>query len=264
MGKALGVMPTYIRTATELAVTAKAIQSWCGTTDQNLVVVDDCSPNEELLAKLVDFVEPFPQVDLVMRTRNDGFAATVNVGLGMALESGVDAVLVNSDIEFLHKQWLENMQANDAWVVGALLLFPNKLIQHAGIYFSVISRSFNHIFKYAPGNLPAAQERRVCPVTGALQLVRIEALRDIGLYDVGFRMGWEDVAYCTDVFVAKERCVYEPTAIAIHHESLFRGRNKNKKISDWEAKSWEYLHRKYAGLDFSEWCPTLIEDGCWQ
>ncbi len=263
---ALGVMPTYIRKPEELAVTAKAIKSWCGSCDQDLLVVDDCSPDQELLEKLVDFIGPFPQVKISQQTENKGFAATVNVGLRIALEAGEDAVLVNSDIEFLHGEWLTNMQKADAWVVGALLLYPNKLIQHAGIYFSVINRHFDHIFKYAPGNLPAAQESRVCPVTGALQLIRHEALREIGIYDEGFRMGWEDVAYCTDVFIAHERCIYEPTAMAIHHESLFRGKNKNNKIAKWEQGSWAYLHKKYAGLDFNEWCPTMIgeQDGCWE
>ncbi len=259
---ALGIMPAYVRTDKELVVTCKAIATWCMSCSESLLVVDDFSPDEELRSKLIEFVSQWPQVTIEMRPSNEGFAATVNVGLRRALEMGVDAVLVNSDIEFIHNNWLQHMQDNDAWVVGALLLFPNRLIQHAGIYFSVITRTFDHIFKYAPGNLPAAEEKRVCPVTGALQLIRLDCLRSIGVYDTGFRMGWEDVAYCTDVFVAKERCVYEPTAIAVHHESLFRGKNPNEKIVAWQNASWEYLHFKYAGLDFSEWCPTMIE-GHW-
>jgi len=265
MSPTLGVMPTYIRRPQELEVVKKAISSWCEFTDEPLVVVDDFSPDEELRDRLRLFTEPIDKVTVEYRMENKGFAATVNVGLRQALEAGTDAVLVNSDIQFMHPEWLPHMQENDAWVVGALLLFPNRLVQHAGIYFSVITRSFDHIFKYAPGNLAAAQEKRVCPVTGALQLIRIDALRAIGLYDEGYRMGWEDVDYCSEVFMHGEKCVYEPRAIAIHYESLFRGRNKNKKIAQWELDSWNYLHLKHRGVSFAEWCPTLIgeQDGCW-
>ena len=156
----------------------------------------------------------------VRKDENSGFAATVNVGLEVARASGADAVLVNADIEFTHAGWLDVMQARTdqlgrpAAVVGARLLFPNGLLQHAGVYVSRLGRGFQHRFLHGPGDLPEALVPCACPVTGALQLIRHETLVQVGLYDESFGLGFEDVDYCLRVFAAGEACIYEPAAVA--------------------------------------------------
>ena len=48
-------------------------------------------------------------------------------------------------------------QGRPAAVVGARLLYPNGLLQHAGVYFSRLNRGFAHRFNHGPGDLPEAQ-----------------------------------------------------------------------------------------------------------
>jgi GT2 family glycosyltransferase len=216
---------------------------------------------EEALVELQGLVGGrFPGFATYFKPDNEGFSKTVNVGLRTAIEHGDDAVLINADIEFFEPGWLEAMQAREEAVVGALLMYPNGLIQHAGIFFSLIYRSFNHIHQYAPHTLTLAQEPRICPVTAALQFIRHDTLRSVGLYDEGFRLGWEDVDYCHRVFQAGLKCVYEPKARAVHHEGLFRQQNPSKKIQDWQMESWTYLHEKHSGHSFADYIPTLIGD----
>jgi GT2 family glycosyltransferase len=242
----LAVVPSYARTEEDLDTLRTCLRTMRRTEDCDVVVVDDGGPMEGAL----DVADEFDAAGI--RTENGGFSRAVNVGLQMALDSGRDAVLVNSDIELYHKGWLEAMEGNPAEVVGALLLYPHGVVQHAGIYFCPLQRAWAERFKYAPQDLPAVHLPRTCPVTGALQLIRHKALERIGLYPTEYRLGWEDVSYCIRTFDAGMTCAYEPTAVAYHHESLTRGR-PTKKIVDWTNASWNTLQKEFKGRNFTGW-----------
>lgn len=257
----LGIVPTFLRQERDLEFAKETILSFRKSASlADLLIVDDGSPSKELVDKLTEFCwEQGVGVELELREENSGFSATVNVGLRRARKAEMHAVLINSDIQFFENGWLQTMLDNPADIVGAQLLFPNGLVQHAGVYYSVISRQFDHIFRMAPSTLAAVQEPRICPVTGALQLIRHSTLKQIGVYDDNFKMGYEDVDYCLTAFQAGLTCAYEPKAVAIHHEGMFRHRDPSPKISEWTRRSWEYLHEKHGGEGFSDYCPTLLE-----
>jgi GT2 family glycosyltransferase len=97
----------------------------------------------------------------------------------------------------------------------------------------------------------------LCPVTGALQLIRHETLETIGIYDPGFRMAHEDMDYCLRVFKSGRECIYEPSVCAFHHESVFRGR-PTPKIQQWQVDSFKRLLDKWGTVDFSNFTPALV------
>ena len=140
--------------------------------------------------------------------------------------------------------------------MGALLLYPNGLVQHAGLYFSPIANMFEHRYRYVSGNLREVRSRLVCPVTGAFQYITAETLEKIGPYDPEFRMGFEDVDYCLRVFQAGLECVYEPAVQAIHHESLFRSR-PDEKVMRWQEHSLTHLRQKWADVPIANLAPSL-------
>jgi GT2 family glycosyltransferase len=257
----LAVVPVFLRTAEDLDVLLRCLVSLEQTAPAcDVIVVDDCSPVGELVDLLAIACAEL-QIELVRKPVNGGFAKTVNIGLRRALADGRDAVLVNADVEFHADGWLEAMLARTgsdgapAAVVGARLLYPNGLLQHAGIYFSALHRFFAHRFTLGPANLPEALVPAVCPVTGALQLIRHECLTSVGLYDESFFMAWEDVDYCLRVFQSGRECVYEPAACATHAESLFRGRGVAGQ-EDWEARSFAVLASKHGTADLSAFVPA--------
>lgn len=254
----IGIMPVYMTGNEDLAITEKAIRTFRETTDAHLIVVDDRSPARELVEPLTQFVLSRGG-SIYCQPENRGFAAAVNVGLRTAQEHGFDAVLVNADIEFIASDWLQALLESDGDVVGAKLLYPNGLVQHAGVFFSLINRNFDHIYRMAPNNLAITNRERICPVTGALQLIRNEVIESVGLFDEGFKFGYEDIDYCHRVFQSGRKCVYQPKSVALHHEGLFRKKDR-ENIEPRYDESWAYLHRKHAGHDFSQYVPTLIWD----
>jgi GT2 family glycosyltransferase len=250
----LAIIPTYLRSEADLDVVVRCLVSLHETAPQaDVLVVDDFSPAAELV-DLLGVATGELGIELHRRRINGGFSRAVNAGLRRALKEGRDAVLVNADVEFHRSHWLEAMHARTdttgrlAAVVGARLLYPNGLLQHAGVYFSTLSRAWGHRFTFGPADLPEALVPTACPVTGALQLIRHECLAEVGIYDENFRMGWEDVDYCLRVFASGRECVYEPAACAIHAESMFRSRTDEGQ-NEWALQSLQALHMKYPATE---------------
>jgi len=244
-----------MRRAEDLDITMRAIDTLLRTADVKLVVVDDGSPYG--VGELVSLSTNF---ELIAKRKNEGFATTVNHGLRRAVDRGLDALLVNADMEFRDNGWFKALTANQADVVGGLLMYSNRLVQHAGIYFSLISRRFDHIYRLAPSTLAEVKKPRDCPVTGALQLIRHGTLERVGLYDEHFVNGYEDVDYCQMVFQAGLRCAYEPKAKAIHHESMFRSQGTGDALRQRDLENIMYLGEKHQGWEFADYIPTLLWD----
>ncbi len=267
MPKPLAIVPTFLRKVIDIQMTETCLRTLRETAGDacDVMVVDDGSPERDLVNGAAKLCETY-DAELIDKQRNEGFSKTVNVGLRRALTEGRDAVLVNNDIEFgLTKNWLGLMerQVGDdeqalASVVGALLIYPNGLIQHAGVHFSLLSREFDHRYRFGPGNLPEAQIATVCPVTGALMFIRHECLEEVGVFDESFRMGWEDVDYNVRAWKSGRQCIYQPGIRAIHHESATRGQGRaDEKITKWTQESWLRFCAKWGDQSFAEFVPSL-------
>jgi GT2 family glycosyltransferase len=259
----LCVIPAFVRNEEELDVLVRCLVSLATTApDAQVMVVDDRSPATELVDALQIACTELG-FELVRKPENSGFSRTVNIGLRRALETGADAVLVNADIEFIDAGWLDRMrertdtEGRPAAVVGARLLYPNGLIQHAGIFVSLLNRDWMHRFQYGPNDLPEALVPTRCPVTAALQLIRWETLEQVGLYDEGYRMCFEDVDYCLRVFEADLECIYEPSVRAFHREKFFRGR-PTPKVKQWTLESTSRMKALWGNKDLSRWVPEVL------
>lgn len=261
---ALGIIPTYVTSSGDLEVLRTCLESLRATEpDLSVLIVDDGSPDEELVGAMDQLSDQF-KLEFHAKEENTGFARTVNVGLRRALEDDSDAILINADIEFIDAGWVARMEAQEtqdgsgpASIVGARLLYPNGLIQHGGVYFSLLHRCFEHVHKFAPHDLPEAMTAKRLPVTGALQFLRNECLAAVGIYDEDFKLGWEDVDYCIRAFQSGRECIYQPRVRAYHHESYFRAR-PSPKIEGWTAASWAHFCTKYQSTSFAEWVPSIV------
>jgi len=259
--KPLVIVPTYMTKPEEVETCRVSLASVRTTQGESvdLLAVDDGSPESDLVDELEAHSSEL-QFELVRKEENSGFAKTVNIGLRRCLTEGRHAVLLNADMEVTKHGWLSHFLATTdnrgrkAAVVGALLLYPTGLIQHAGIYFSLLTRTFDHRYKFGPGNLKEALVKEVCPVTAAFQFIRHDTLDTIGLYDEQFYLGWEDVDYCIRVFVHGESCIYNPNVRGFHHEMMFRGR-PSERVKDWQNKSFMYLMMKWQSQSFADFVP---------
>lgn len=260
---ALVTIPVFMREPVDFDVTLQTIES-IRRTEPNvpLLLVDDHSPVRGLVDELETHAERLA-FEIHRKEENSGFSRTVNIGLQRALEEGRDCVLLNADMECLTADWIgvmerqKDTQGRPAAMVGALLVYPNGLIQHAGIYFSFLTRTFDHRYRFGPMGLPEANVAACCPVTGAFQFIRHSTLRTIGTYDSEFQMAYEDVDFCLRVFDVGLECIYQPRVKAIHHESLFRGR-ADAKINEWQSASLRRLMEKHGRTHMGRFVPEIV------
>lgn len=254
--RVLVVIPTYVASPRHVGLLHNTLESVMATTSPettDVVVVDDGSPQVDWMDGLEALYDL--RVGLVANETNEGFSRTVNKGLRVAHADNMDAVLLNADITCLTDGWVEIMQQTRnrhgdlADIVGAQLIYPDTgLLQHAGIYWSGLHKGFLHRYHMCDPSLPAANEPKDCPVTGAMQFVRWETLDRIGFYSEAYRLSFEDVEYCLRALREGLACTYNPRVVAYHHESAIRG-EKTGKVKEWEHESRWALVKDCEHLD---------------
>jgi GT2 family glycosyltransferase len=212
------------------AVLEKCVRGLLEDTDyprRELVIVDNESTEPDAL-ELYNRLER-EGARIVPYGRQFNYSAACNRGAAAA--RGDLFLFLNNDIEVLDHDWLEELarwaQLPGVGIVGGKLVYPNRLIQHAGVVFGI--GLVDHIFARAPESTfgvfgSSDWYRNYLAVTGACQMVRKEVFARLGGYDERFRLSFSDVVLCMEARKAGYRIVYTPYARLVHHESYTRKR----------------------------------------
>lgn len=155
--------------------------------------------------------------------------------LAVDVADGEYLLFLNDDIEFEQDDWLdallEHAQRPEVGIVGARLLYPDRKVQHAGMFLSNngIGR---HAFRFAAEDEPgyfglALTQRNVMAVTGACMLVRREVFHALGRFDEAHQIVNNDLDFCLRAHKAGLLTVFTPYATLIHHELASRDRLKD-------------------------------------
>jgi GT2 family glycosyltransferase len=149
-----------------------------------------------------------------------------------AAQSSSDLLLfLNNDTEACREGWLsamiEHAQRPEVGAVGARLLYPNGLVQHAGVILGlhgVADHAFRLLPADAPGHLALAKSIRNCSaVTGACMMVRRAVFAEMHGFDESFGVAFNDIDFCLRLRERGYLIVYTPFAELIHFESASRG-----------------------------------------
>lgn len=174
-------------------------------------------------------------------------------------------VLLNNDIEVITPDWLEELVSHairpGVGAVGAKLLYPNDLVQHAGVVLG-IGRCAGHVHK---GQLRdgagyfsrAVLTQNFSAVTGAcLAVLRRKYLAVGGLDAQHLAVAFNDVDFCLRLGEQGYRHVWTPFAQLYHHESATRGYEDNpEKRARFEAEG-NYMRERWGDRLFNDPCYT--------
>ncbi|HEX3996913.1 MAG TPA: glycosyltransferase family 9 protein, partial [Acetobacteraceae bacterium] len=148
----------------------------------------------------------------------------------VAASDGEYLLFLNDDIEIIQPDWLDAMLEAATWsgtgIVGARLLYPNRSVQHAGMFLGdgMGRHAFRHADQHDPGYFGLAQTtREVTAVTGACMLIRREVFETLGRFDESHDVINNDLDFCLRAQRAGWRTIYTPHATLIHHELISRG-----------------------------------------
>ena len=135
----------------------------------------------------------------------------------------------------------------DVAIAGCKLWYPDgETLQHGGGYITHPQAMPGH---YGIGEADAGQHdaaRYVDYVIGAAVAVRRTALEQIGLFDEGFFLYYEDADLCARARAAGYRVVYEPRATAVHVESAVAVRGSFSYYQRFHTGRWRYLLKHFS------------------
>ncbi len=178
--------------------------------------------------------------------RESEFNVAKKLNLGASIARGDIFLLLNDDIEPMNSDWmerlLEHFEKEHVGVVGAKLLYPNQLIQHAGVVHS--SGNPNHVRRGYPRRdegyfFSTCGVRNYAAVTGACMMTRRNVYNQVGGYTEQLAISYNDVDYCQKVRNVGLTVVYAPRAELFHFES----QSREPRL---DPKEWEYYHRRWA------------------
>lgn len=186
---------------------------------------------------------------VLQNTKNKGFAASINWGLKEA--KGNILLLLNDDIVF-NQPVLYNLPLHfvddKLGVLGATLFYPNKSVQHAGMYFDHKTKSFHHI-KVHP-----KEPKYMIAVTGAFFAISRKLYEAQGGLDERFFLACEDTKYCLDAWKRSFKVKLSKDVRAIHEEGATRGRTpqEKRKHLKWTTEEAKGIREFKATLDLSQ------------
>ena len=178
------------------------------------------------------------------------FSKINNFGASQA--TGEYLLLLNNDTEVLSEDWLEAMveqaQRPSIGAVGALLLYPDRTIQHAGVVIGiggVAGHSHKHFPQHATGYFQALKAvTNYSAVTGACLMVRRAKFDEVGGLDESLTVAFNDVDFCLKLVAAGYRNVFLPHVKLIHFESKSRGyETTRERIARFEQETETMIER---------------------
>jgi O-antigen biosynthesis protein len=140
-------------------------------------------------------------------------------------------LFLNNDIEVVDEAWLEELiaqaQRPEVGMVGPLLLFPNGVVQHAGVVLGPGGFAGHPFWRYRPDEAwtpfgRVDHTRDYLAVTSACVMMRREVFESVGGYDERFLVSGSDVELALRIIERGLRCVFTPHSRLVHHESATR------------------------------------------
>jgi GT2 family glycosyltransferase len=239
------------------------------------IVIPTCLKAPDVVAKCLSALAErtdYPDLEIIVVVNNVGDARAAREFLGRwpvkpltwdrpytwsginnfaARHAGGDHLLfLNDDVEPLSPGWLKRMvglsRRPAVGAVGALLRYPNGMIQHGGITISNRTGCGCHLFRHRTGREPALVEiagytRECRAVTGACLLTRRECFEALGGFDEDMPLVANDIDYCLRLGERGYSTVIAAQSELTHHEGLSRGataetRDIERFWSRWRAR----------------------------
>jgi GT2 family glycosyltransferase len=215
------------------------------------IVIVDNSSGENVLRTISRFQRHHPIGAIDLRGTPFNFSLLCN---SAARRTTAEYLLfLNDDTTIITPAWIESMlehaQRPHVGAVGALLLFPNGTIQHAGVVTGLLGTA-GHSFRGLPDQplyfaFPHVV-RNCSAVTGACLMTRREVFDAVSGFDeTNLPTCFQDVDLCLRMLEKDYRIVYTPFAKLFHYESV------SKKVVTGLSE-FQYMQQR--------WRPYLTED----
>jgi GT2 family glycosyltransferase len=190
---------------------------------------------------------------------NRNFSGACNQGAAAAKADYL--LFLNNDVEIVEAGWLDELRSHFAdrnvAGVGARLLWPNGVVQHAGVVVGTgfaAGHAFDHHLASDTGHADGLLIARECSaLTAACLMVRRVDFDGVGGFDEeAFPVAFNDVDLCLKLRAKQRRLVWTPHATLLHKESQSRGKEDTPEKLRRAQREVQNLR--------SRWGPDLVAD----
>jgi GT2 family glycosyltransferase len=220
--KTLAVVILNYRVAEETIKCLKSVQ--LSSYKNTKIIVVDNNSKDGLQEKLNEFKDIY----FFANSENSGYTGGNNIGMKLALQMGVDYVLILNPDTTIEKDCIENLvkavEKTGAGVVGPKIYFTGtKTIWYAGGIMDLANVIGSHrgVNEKDTGQYDMQVETDY--VTGAAMLIKIEVIKKIGLFDDNFFLYYEDADFCMRAKNKGFKIYYIPEAVVYHENAKSSG-----------------------------------------
>ncbi len=228
-----------------------------------IIVVDNGSENPRTLRTLSD-LDGDPRCRVIRHDQPFNFSEIIN--LAVSQSTGSLICLLNDDIRVLDRTWLREMAGlalrPDVGIVGALLLFEDGRVQHAGVTLGLLGHVAGHDFHYQPEaelrrHVRFAHVHQTSAVTAACAVLRRDVYDGVGgMEPEHLAVNYNDLDLCLKIGATGLKVLWTPFARLVHAESATRGKDERVRkfaLSNAEggyiASKWPQVHRRDPSLN---------------
>jgi len=190
-----------------------------------IVVVENGSTD----GSLVMLQDKYPQVELIVHSKNKGFAGGVNAGIRKSIADGDNYVALLNNDAVADKDWLKHLVQSleintDCGVATCKLMsIDKKHLDSTGDQYTVWG------LPYPRGRGETDLDKyddwvQIFAASGGASLYRVSMLEEVGLFDEDFFAYYEDVDISFRAQLTGWKVRFVPEAIAYHQIGMTSGR----------------------------------------
>ena len=221
-----------------------------------IIIVENNSTTNEIF-EYYKTIEQRENIRVVIWKDKFNYSAINNFGVRYA--NGEYLLFLNNDIEVIRENWLSEMLANvqrkEVGIVGAKLLYPDNMVQHAGVIIGMGGIAGHPLSRHPADDCGyfarGIIQQNLNAVTAACMLTKKEVYEKVNGFEEKLAAAFNDIDLCLKVRKAGYLIVYDPEALLYHHESISRGkedtlekRNRFEGEVDYMAKKWKDVLEK--------------------
>lgn len=236
------------------------------TYDNFEIILVDTGSDDEKVWSYYDKVAADHDNFTVVKWFEKPFSYARSCNEGARHAKGEFVLMLNNDTEVLTPDWLQLMagdaQRPEIGAVGCLLFYPDGYhIQHAGVGVGlggVAANSFQMMTLEQPmsqtQHLYINTKHNMTVVTAACLMMRKELFDEVGGFDEGYRITYNDVDLCLRLYEKGYQNLYTPHVRLLHHESISVGapdevaKRDTKEMRD-AMKQFTTQWKKYVAHD---------------
>ncbi|WP_297574237.1 rhamnan synthesis F family protein [uncultured Deefgea sp.] len=220
-----------IPTKNQLPMLQRCIESILEKTSYQYyeIIVIDNQSDDPLVAPYLNQLESLLAGRLRVLSYPHAFNFSAINNFAVSQARGEYLVLLNNDTAIIQNTWLDELLQHaarpDVGVVGAKLLYPSGLVQHAGVVLGLRGPADHPCIGAAhenSGYMHRLQlEQNYSAVTAACLMIRRSVYQQVGgMNEVDFKVSYNDVDLCLKVGELGLLVVWTPFSVVLHEGSV--------------------------------------------